>query len=314
MIINMHSHLIHRNMWSEKFWDITLDTYSKSFKIPKEALMKTMMPEIANANADALVKAMEKAGIDKALTMGVDWGMSVVGEAKWSVEEFNKWVADQVAEYPGTLYALCAVDPRRGEKAVNLLEKAVTEWGMKGLKFHPTAGYYPDDPKYFPLYEKCVELDVPLYSHTAVTITAPMESKFADPIYLDSVAAKFPDLKIVLVHFGSITWLYKCHEIMGIRPNVYAEISGYQAQAVGTPKRMLEFLRGVFDTPGLGTSIVDKIMWGTDWPLLELILTDEKWVDWVKNIPEKAQEYGMRFKQREIKKILGLNAEKFLKL
>ena len=33
-----------------------------------------------------------------------------------------------------------------------------------------------------------------------------------------------------------------------------------------------------------------------------------------KNIPELAKDYGLKFKQREIKNLLGKNAEKFLKL
>ena len=315
MVISVHAHLAHKNMWSDKFWDFVADNYAKSLGVPKKMVAEQMLPQFWASNAEVFVKVADSAGIDKALVMGVDWGMSVVGEAEWSVEEMNKWVAKQADEYPDKLASLCAIDPRRGERAVKLLEKAVEEWGMKGLKFHPTAGYYPDDRKFFPLYEKCVELDVPLYSHTAAVISSPMESKYADPIYLDSVAANFPDLKIVMVHFGGMNWTLKAAEIMTSRPNVYAEISAHQVAAAGMPQYWLTTLRNLLNVPSLlGSPLKDRIMFGTDWPYLLTVMGDDAWVNWVKNIPEKAKEYGLKFTQEEISKILSENAKKILKL
>lgn len=316
MIISTHGHITHKNCSSDKFYEYYANLISKAMNLSKEVIYEKVLPLIYACNAEAHVQAMEEAGIDKSLIMAVDWGMnSDVGEAKWSIEEINEWVAKEAEQYPDKLYTLCAVDPRRGEKAVKLVEKAVTEWCMKGVKFHPTAGYYPDDPAFFPLYEKCVELDVPVCSHTAALINAPFMSKYADPIYLDTLAAKFPDLKILLIHFGSLSYTMKCVEIMVSRPNIYAEISGYQAQALIMPDSFLKTLRYIFDTPAfLGPAVKDRLMFGTDWPYLETFMDQKSWVEWVKNIPESAKEYGLKFKQREIKNLLGKNAEKFLKL
>jgi hypothetical protein len=300
-------------MWSDSFWDFTAQSYSFSLNIPKEKVYEQLLPLFWASTAENYIKIADSADIEKTIIMGVDYGMSEVGEAKWSVEELNKWVAEQTEQYPNKLTSLCAVDPRRGKEAINLVEKAVEEWGMKGVKFHPTAGYYPDDPKFFPLYEKCVELNVPLHSHTAATITAPMVSKYADPIYLDTIAAKFPELKIILVHFGSLSYTYKCAEIMGSRPNVYAEVSGYQAQALAMPEYFLKSLRNILNMPALlGKPLKDRIMFGVDWPYLETVMPIQKWVEWIKNIPEKAKEYGLKFSNREINKILSENAKKIL--
>lgn len=315
MIINVHAHLVSKEMWSDIFWDYFANNFTKTLGIPKETVIKNMLPQVWACNAENFVKVLDIAGIDKAVVTGVDWGMSAIGEAKWSVEEMNQWVAKQVDEYSDKLVALCSVDPRRGDRAVELLEKSVREWGMKGLKFHPTAGYYPDDPAYFPLYEKCIELDIPLFSHTAALITGPLESKYSDPIYLDSIAAKFPDLKIILLHFGGISWTYKCVEIMCARPNVYTEISGHQMSAVGMPQSWLNNLKTFLKIPPfMGAPLKDRIMFGTDWPFIMSIMLDEAWVDWIKRIPEKGKEYGLKFTQRDIDKILGENAKKILKL
>lgn len=314
MIINVHSHLIDRNMWSEYFWETIINLYSKAMNAPKEMLIQTLLPKIAEADAKKYVEAMDDAGIDIGVVNGVDYGLSAAGEAKWSVEEMNQWIVQQVNEYPDKLYALCAVDPQRGERAINLVEKAVVEWGMKGVKFHPTSGFYPDDPAFFPFYEKCVELNVPVFSHTSIFSVPMMEGKYANPIHLDSVAAKFPDLKIVMLHFGGLPWILKCVEIMNARQNIYAEISGWQTRALFEVESFLKLLNSVFQSKSLLAPLKDRIMFGSDWPLINTAMEDKEWVEWINNIPEKAQEYGLKFKRSDIKKLLGLNAKKFLNL
>jgi len=315
LIINIHAHLGHKNMYSGKYWEYMADLFSRVWGIPRETFDRTMLPKIQTFDAEIFVEQMDIAGIKKALVMCVDFGMSEVGEGKWTIEESNKWVAEQTQKYPDRLIPICAIDPRRGKKAVELLDKAVNKWEMRGLKFHPTAGYYPDDPNFFPLYKKCIELDVPLFSHTAATIGPPFMSKYADPIYLDTLAAKFLDLRIVLIHFGSLSYTYKCMEIMSCRYNLFAELSGYQFQARIMPERFLKILRTVFDSPPLlGSAIKERIMFGTDWPFLETVMDQKTWVKWLQSVPEKGQDFGLKFKNREIKKILYLNAEKFLKL
>jgi len=82
----------------------------------------------------------------------MDFGLSKAGEPQWSIEEINHWIASQAEEFSDRLLALCAVDPRRGKRAIKLLEKAVLEWDMKGVKLHPTVGFYPDNPEFFPFY------------------------------------------------------------------------------------------------------------------------------------------------------------------
>jgi predicted TIM-barrel fold metal-dependent hydrolase len=142
-----------------------------------------------------------------------------------------------------------------------------------------------------------------------------MESKYADPIYLDSVATKFPDLKIVLIHLGFRSWTMKCIEMMGRNPNVYADISGWQSMAFYDTERLLRMLHEIFGPNSLGfLPIKHKIMFGTDWPAFDGYFSDKDWAAWIKNIPEKAQEYGLKFKRSDIKNLLGLNAKKLLNI
>ncbi len=293
-------------MWSEK-----MTNYIPDRGFSKKDIYEKTQENISRNDATTLIKNMDNTGIDKALTMGVDLGFNPdIGEAKMSVEEMNQWVADQVAPYSDRLYALCAVDPRRGEQAIKLVEKAVDEWGMVGIKFYPPAGFFPDNPTFYPLYERMVELDIALHSHSSVASFTPCAAKYADPIYLDSIASRFPDLKINMIHMGGMNNIFKCVELMYSRPNLYADITGQQQSGYFMEERFLRTLGDILNTPSLYT-IKDRIMFGTDWPLFA---DDSSWVDFVTNIPERAKKYGIRIKQRDIKNILGENAKKFLKL
>ena len=59
----------------------------------------------------------------------------------------------------------------------------------------------PTDPCYYPLYAKCVELDVAF--QTQVGHTGPLfPSETGRPIYIDQVALDFPELRIICGHIG----------------------------------------------------------------------------------------------------------------
>lgn len=317
MIINVHAHLNRRELTSDKGWDYAAEGLAKRAGISKEIIINnTLKPYFTTKShfAEAYIKVLNNAGIDKAIITAMDLGLSAAGEPKWSIEEINHWIAKQAEEYPDKLVTLCAVDPRRGERAIKLLEKAISEWGMKGVKLHPTAGFYPDDPKFFPFYKKCIEFNVPIYSHVAALTPLLAQSKYADPIYLDSVAINFPELKIIMLHFGGLSWTNKCVEIMCSRPNIYTEISTHQINVISMPQMWLTTLRTILDTPTmLGAPLKDRIMFGSDWPFLEYALNEADWVKWIKNIPEKGKGYDLKFENREISKILGENAKKILK-
>ncbi|MFX1446325.1 MAG: amidohydrolase family protein [Promethearchaeota archaeon] len=318
MIINVHAHLDRKELYSDKYWQSVAYGLAKKFKLSHEKAMENIVKPFytsKNYHAEGFVKVLDEIGIDKAIITAMDFGLAKAGEPPWSIEEINQWIANQTNEFSDRLVSLCAVDPRRGKKAIKLLEKAVFEWNMKGVKLHPTAGFYPDTPEFFPFYEKCVELDIPIHSHVAALTPALVEAKYADPIYLDTIAANFPELKIILIHFGGTTWTKKCVEIMCSRPNVYAEISSHQINVLTNPQQWLINLRTILNTPPMfGAPLSDRIMFGSDWPYLEYAMKDEVWVEWFKNIPEEAKKYGLKFTKREIDKILGDNAQKILEL
>ena len=64
----------------------------------------------------------------------------------------NDRVAEICRAFPEQFVGFASVDPHKPD-AVEELDRAVTELGLKGLKIHPQVqAFYPDDPRFDPRY------------------------------------------------------------------------------------------------------------------------------------------------------------------
>ncbi|SDV48995.1 amidohydrolase family protein [Chitinasiproducens palmae] len=100
------------------------------------------------------------------------------------------------------LIGIGAVDPAlQGESAALAeAERAVRTLGLAGIDIEPGFGApprLPDDPVYFPVYELCASLRVPVFLMTGPTTPDP---RFNDPSPVAKVARAFPHLSIVAYH------------------------------------------------------------------------------------------------------------------
>jgi predicted TIM-barrel fold metal-dependent hydrolase len=75
----------------------------------------------------------------------------------------NYVLADVVKEYPTRFFALASISPFDGMRGVREFEHLVKERGLNGLRVAALYNNLPaSDRRYYPLYAKCVELDVPV--------------------------------------------------------------------------------------------------------------------------------------------------------
>ncbi|CAM2169825.1 hypothetical protein PSAC2689_10131 [Paraburkholderia sacchari] len=108
---------------------------------------------------------------------------------------------------------------------------------MGGFKFHPAIqGFFANHRLAYPLYEAIAEYGLPAVFHSD---HSGMESgmrggglrlKYSEPIYLDDVAADFPDMKIVIAH-PSWPWHEQALSIALHMPNVYIDLSGWSPKS-----------------------------------------------------------------------------------
>ena len=308
MVIDFHHHLFNRDWLPQKFWDDMVRRVVSMRKLggqpvePSE-IANNMYEAFADPKGDVLAGKMEKAGICYTLIMPLDLGLEL-GECPVSIEEKNRFIADVAERHQGKIGAFFGIDPRR-ENGVELFDKAVREWGMRGLKLDPAAGFYPNQRMVYPYYEKATELGVPVLCHTGAAIP-PFRNKYTDPIYLDDVTLDFPELTVIAAHF-SFGWWQQAAFLISKKTNLVTDISGWQPVAARDFGLFCRTLRDMISIAG-----AQNILFATDGPAFDLYGMDGKWwADLFRSLPEKAPA-GIKFNDEEIEAILNLNARRVL--
>jgi len=310
MIIDVHTHLFDRGWIPEGFFDgvsrlVAAVMEKEGVEISRKELKETMIEGTADPTGALLLAEMEEAGIDKSILLTCDFAFAL-GEPEVSIEDLNKKYADLAERHPDKLIAFAGMDPRRN-KAPDLLKKCIKDWGMKGLKLHPAAGFYPNSKETYDLLEVANELKLPVLIHSG-NMVPPLKGKYTQTILFDDIATDFPDLTIIAAHAGGLFGYHSMLSLMITRPNLYVDISAWQIAALKSMEHLCRALREIMDFSGS-----HRILFGSDSPSLRSQMTNQDWVDTIKSLPEKAPG-GMKFTEEEISKILGGNALRILKI
>ncbi len=172
------------------------------------------------------VELMTKNGVDKSLICSVKMWDSMAQQPNWGLyceeEEVYEWVKGA----PGRMYGLAGYNPLHIMESCEKVEKAVKEWDFKGVYIHSYGyGLRVDDRKFYPLYETCVRLDVPVSMQTGHSAEA-MLSEVGRPMALDMVALDFPRLTLIGSHTGW-PWWDELVAVASKHPNVYMDCSAW---------------------------------------------------------------------------------------
>jgi predicted TIM-barrel fold metal-dependent hydrolase len=181
----------------------------------------------------------------------------------------NDFVAGCARDHPDAFIGFASVDPLAGAAAVSELERAVRDLGLRGLKLHPTAqGFRPDDRAVYPIYETAAALGIPVTVHTGTTgLGAGMPGgghlklELSRPIYIDAVAADFPNLQLVMAH-PAWPWQDEQLAVALHKPNTWIDLSGW------SPRRFAPDL-----VRNIKGQLQDRVLFGTDYPFL----SHEQW-------------------------------------
>ena len=84
---------------------------------------------------------MDKAGVDKCVVSHLDYSIFYQQEPEISVWRANEYMAEEQGKYPDRIIAFVGVDPLRKD-AIELLEKGITEWGLKGVNWGDFGGEF----------------------------------------------------------------------------------------------------------------------------------------------------------------------------
>jgi predicted TIM-barrel fold metal-dependent hydrolase len=231
-----------------------MDDESKDMKFPAQYMFKDV-PEDVQEGEDpvlAVLNEMDHWRIDKAM-VGIGFDRSVSNRA--------------IEEHPDRFFASYEVNPNLGMKGVRDLVRAHEEYGVKAASAFP-AGMNPqvpiNDKRFYPIYAKCIELDIPICMTTGVPgPRVPMLCQKTE--LLDEVCWFFPELKIVMRH-GAEPWDELAVKLMLKWPNLYYSTSAF------APKYYPQSIIDYANTRG-----ADKVMYAGYFPMglsLERIFTE----------------------------------------
>lgn len=184
-----------------------------------------------------------------------------------------------------------SVDPLKSNSEEEL-KKLIKDCEPAGVKFHPQLqGFHPLDKRAIKMYSIINSFGLPIVFHTGTSgvgsgVKSNIRLDYGRPLYFDEIAIMFPDIKIILAHFGW-PWTEEAIAIALHKPNVYLDLSGW------APKYIPEIIWKY------SQRLQDKLLFGSDYPLI----SQERWLNEFKEIkiPETIKE-----------KILKNNAEKIL--
>ena len=205
----------------------------------------------------------------------------------------NEEVAESAAEHADVAIPFASIDPARGKMGVREARRLIKDFGVKGFKFHPIIqGFYPNDPDVYPLYEVIAQAGLPALFHTGQTgIGAGMRGggglrlKYANPIFLDDVAADFPDMPIIMAH-PSVPWQDEQLSVATHKPNAYIDLSGWSPKYFEA--KLVQYAN---------TLLKEKVLFGTDNPVIQ----PDRWLADFEKLPIKPEVRPLILKENAVK-------------
>lgn len=206
-------------------------------------------------------------------------------------------VLEAAERHSDVLIPFAWVDPRRGADAVADAKRFI-DAGIQGFKFHPPAGsYFPNEERFFPLYEVIAAAGRPALFHTGqagsgagVKGGGGIMLKYGNPIYLDDIGALFPDMPIIMAH-PSFPWQNEALAIAVHKPQMYIDLSGWLPKYF--PPELVHYSN---------TLLRNKVLFGSD----HALISPDRWMDSFKEAPFRDEVRPLIMKENAAK-LFGLS-------
>ncbi|MFT5197196.1 MAG: putative TIM-barrel fold metal-dependent hydrolase [Candidatus Promineifilaceae bacterium] len=207
------------------------------------------------ADPERMIADMDAAGIDKVVIVGEYFRQHEACVAR------NNQAIELVNRYPERVLALATLQPAAGDQAIVELKRCI-DAGLHGVgELNPYAqGVDLLDRRFLRLVDAIVETGVPLNLHVSEEIGGYYLGKSTTPLRdYYSLACRFPELKLILAHWGGGLFLYE------IMPRVRKQLSRVWYDTAASP--LLYPTKKIFST-ALTCISHKKVLFGSDYPLL----------------------------------------------
>lgn len=229
--------------------------------LPEESLVWKRQEDPAcwgMAEEERFLAIMEEYHVEKAVLAPInDFGTYFDDPDKT-----NAWLGSMMGKHPDKFIAFADVVNAGGyfyEMAPYWLERAVKEFGLKGLKLHPSnLGMDIDCLDMVPVLRKAADLGVPVMVHSYPF--GRQKYDCCEPAKIHNMAKIFPDVTFIISHMGGYRWM----DALG--GNEYVDISTFLPELVK--------LYGIEQANRILRNFgADRLVFATDFPQVYLCET-----------------------------------------
>ncbi len=207
----------------------------------------------------------------------------------------NDWTCD-MADKHEQLIAYVSLDPLCGSAMITELLDKVKNRNVKGIKLHPGNGrFFPYDKRMWPVYEKAIELKLPIITHSGAFFT-PDNIQYTQPKHFTEVLETFDDLTLVLAHLGIGFYEESRALAKKFDNNLYFDcsraISSGKMWGILKDDQAIELIRDIG---------VERVMWSSDYP-------------WCNPTKDAQKVASLNFTNEEKNMLFADNAKNILKI
>src|SRR5947207_10745482 len=169
------------------------------------------------AELEAFVKMLDQVGIVRSVPFGAS----------------NDEVAELLRAYPDRFIGLARISGLHPMRGVRELEHRVREEKFQALGVSALVDGIPaSDRRYYPLYAKAVELDIPVRIYSSMNYATDRPYDLGHPRHLDQVAIDFPELTII-GGLGGWPWVNEMVALVRRHPRLHLDTSAHRAKYLG---------------------------------------------------------------------------------
>ena len=307
----------------EHYWDRELASHFSGVEAGRGGDMDMRLFDLGALR----LKEMDEAGIDvQVLSHGAPSAQKLpIDVAADVTRNVNDRLAAFVTSNPKRFAAFAALPTAEPKAAADELERTI-KLGFKGAMVHGLAnGEFLDLPKFWPIYERAEQLDVPIYFHPSLPNATVMEVYYKDYVkdfplvvrpawgytvetatqairlVLSGVFDRHPRLKVILGHLGEtlpfLVWRIDTSlKRPGQKPLSFRDVFCHNFYITTS---------GFFSDPALICCMmemgIDRILFAVDWPFVP----NPPAVQWMERISLSDEDKT---------KILSGNAKRLLRM
>jgi hypothetical protein len=161
---------------------------------------------------EMIIGLLDEAEIDRAVIM-------TYRDAPGPEERVIEYIANAVQKYPDRFIGYARMNPRYGDEAVELFDRAIRDYGLRGLKLHPVSYVmHPVSEPTLDLIRHAAKLNVPTLFHCG-------DEEFTLPLQVAEAAEAVPEAKIIMGHMGGYFHVKDALRVAKRHPNLILETS-----------------------------------------------------------------------------------------